>query len=66
MKLSKLIRELSVARDKVKVDPEVLVNTRPNPDYIDAATYTLDDMIISGTTPVILLICESVVNVKNE
>ena len=29
MKLSKLIRELSVARDKIKSDPEILIRKLP-------------------------------------
>ena len=29
MKLSKLIRELSVARDKIKTDPEVVIRKLP-------------------------------------
>ena len=56
MKLSKLIRKLSVIRDKIKIDPEVVMNTKLEPHYKNSLTLDVDEVLISGTKPIVILV----------
>ena len=56
MKLSKLIRELSVVRDEIKIDPEVIMSTRLESDYKNSLTLNVDEVLISGIKPIVILV----------